>query len=313
MKILNQTFQRTSSWMKRNARPLEAARWEALFDKRSKERVVRYLAAYQNKDGGFGHGIEPDFWLPSSSPMATWAAAQIVMELEVTSDETLVKSIASYLVDSWDEESGMWPSVLPETNLHPHAPWWHWKEDVQRNWMFNPGVELAAYLIHWSKEKSEAARIGWKSIDKAVDRLMFADLMDKHEINNYQQLIKILNQHNISFHKRSAVPLSDIIEKTNVLIDRCMEKDSSKWSEGYRPLPLDFIDHPEHPLYPDYKNLIEENLQFYQEEMNPEGVWEISWNWDEHSTAFAIASQQWKGILAIDRYKNFRAFDCLEY
>lgn len=65
MKISKQTFRKTSDWVKRNARPLEVARWEYLFENGSKERVIYYLSAYQNDDGGFGNGIEPDFWLPS--------------------------------------------------------------------------------------------------------------------------------------------------------------------------------------------------------------------------------------------------------
>ena len=67
-------------WIKRNARPLETARWEYIFEGASSDRVMKYLSAFQNEDGGFGHGIEPDFWLPHSSPMAIWAAGQVKNE-----------------------------------------------------------------------------------------------------------------------------------------------------------------------------------------------------------------------------------------
>ncbi|WP_233711263.1 hypothetical protein [Lederbergia citrisecunda] len=56
---MKHTFQKAAAWIKRNARPLEVARWEYIFKNGSRDNVVRYLAAYQNEDGGFGHGIEP--------------------------------------------------------------------------------------------------------------------------------------------------------------------------------------------------------------------------------------------------------------
>jgi hypothetical protein len=61
MKLSKQTFEHSSRWIKRNARPLEVARWEYHFEGGSKENILSFLSAFQNEDGGFGNGIEPDF------------------------------------------------------------------------------------------------------------------------------------------------------------------------------------------------------------------------------------------------------------
>jgi len=45
--------------------------------------VFDVLSQYQNPDGGFGHGLEADFWNPFSSPVQTWAATEIVHEPDV--------------------------------------------------------------------------------------------------------------------------------------------------------------------------------------------------------------------------------------
>ena len=65
----------------RNARPLELARWKYLFEGGSREEVLTALASYQNGDGGFGHALAPECWNPDSSPIQTWAAAEILREI----------------------------------------------------------------------------------------------------------------------------------------------------------------------------------------------------------------------------------------
>ncbi|MGP4039206.1 hypothetical protein ACTWP4_04740 [Gracilibacillus sp. D59] len=306
MKLTKQSIGKSSAWIKRNVRPLEAARWRYLFEDEPRHDVLHYLSAFQNEDGGFGHGIEPDFWTPDSSPMATWAAGKILMEIGARSDEAIVQSMLAYLSKTCNESTGIWSSVLPENNQHPHAPWWHWKEGVQDNWMFNPSAELAGFFIHWSPDNSETAQLGWKLIDKAMDHLMSSDQMDSHEINNYQQLLKIIAMYNDDHLLR------DASDKINTLIEKCVDRDVSAWSTGYKPLPLDFIDSPEHPLYEDMSDLVEQNLNFYIEQLSEEGTWDIPWQWGSYPEEFAVARRNWKGIMLIDRYKIFKSFGLLD-
>ena len=68
----------------RNARPLDLARWQYHFENGSKEAVLTALAYYQNEDGGFAHALEPDAWNPNSSPIQTWAATEILHEIDFT-------------------------------------------------------------------------------------------------------------------------------------------------------------------------------------------------------------------------------------
>jgi hypothetical protein len=311
MKISKETFEKSSSWIKRNARPLEAARWEYFFEGTSRDKVIKYLSAFQNDDGGFGHGIEPDFWTPLSSPMATWAAGQILMEIEADRNEKVVKSMISYLAKTNQKETGMWFSVLPDNNQFPHALWWHWKEGVQESWMFNPSAELAAFLVHWSSEQSETSQIGWSAIKKAINRLMNANAMDRHEINNFQQLLKILNMYETMFNSKLQYSLTDVSNKIMSLAEFCVDRDVSGWSTGYKPLPLDFIDNSEHLLCEKFGDLIEHNLNFYVESLSDEGTWDISWDWGSYPEEFAVARRHWKGILAVNRYKILKSFELL--
>lgn len=312
MKISQETFRKSGNWVKRNARPLEAARWRFLLEDGSRDDVLHYLAAFQNEDGGFGHGLEPDFWSPHSSPMATWTAGQILMEIRADSNEQIVQKMLTYLVSTYQNETGMWFSSVPENNDYPHAPHWYWKEGVQDNWMFNPGAELAGFLIYWSSEESVAAQIGWASTEKAITRLMDCHEMDRHEINNYQKLIEILKEHESTFRDTVGYSLQDLSEKIIGLAERSVERDASVWGTGYYALPLDFNDNPADPLYENFRELIDQNLTYYMKQMSDEGTWDITWNWSNYPEEFQVARRYWQGILAVDRYKKFQAFGCFE-
>lgn len=311
MKTMNDDFKKSSIWMKRHARPLECARWEYEFEGGTRDNVIRFLRAFQNEDGGFGHGLEPDFWLPKSSPMATWSAGQMMMEIGLDREHDLVQSMLKFLQQSYDEETGLWLSVLPENNEYPHAPWWHWKEGVQENWMYNPSAELAGFLIHWSEKGSEAANLGWNVAKRAIDYLLTADEMDHHLVANYQVLFTILQQNKADVGKHS-LSLKAISKKITEQIEKCVDCDPANWTTGYKPLPLDFIKSPDDPLCSLFGNAVEQNLDFYVEQLSDEGTWEPSWEWGSYPEAFPVAKRYWQGILLINRYKVLKAFGLLE-
>lgn len=297
----NNIRKKTQAWIKRNARPLECARWEYIFEDGSREQVLQKLSAFQNSDGGFGHGIEPDFTLPLSSAIATWTACQILMEIQADGNDEIVKSTMNYLIHSYDEKLGLWKTVIPEHNDFPHAPHWHYEEGVQNNWMFNPSVELAAYLIHWSKEGSEGAQLGWNVIENARQRLLNCTEMDFHEVNNYQRAVQILKEHLPDFE--------EINEKINKLAEQSINTETESWGKSYKALPLNMILSQSDNLYEKYKELVNENLNYLKNSVQDDGVWDISWAWGQYQENFYVARQQWKGIVAINNYKILREFE----
>ncbi len=310
MTRLEKAFVKAGQWIKRNARPLEVARWEYAFEHGSRERVLRMLEAYQNEDGGFGHGLEPDFWLPSSSPMATWAAARILMEVETDPGHPIVQSMKGYLSRSQDD-TGMWAAVLPQNNEFPHAPWWHWEPGVEQQWMFNPSVELAAYLIHWSEPKSSEAQRGWKTVRLATARLMSCTEMDMHEINNFLSMKELLEFRTEEFTEKTGYSLRDIERKLAELVEAAVETDIAQWVHGYKALPLTFVQHPDSFLCDVLGNLVAKNLDFYIEQVDENGLWPVTWEWAAYPGEFAVAARYWQGIIALERYRVFKTFGLL--
>ena len=76
-------FQQIRRWVLRNGRPLEWARWQAMFEGGSQNQAAEVLRGYQNADGGFGWGLEPDCMNPQSSPYQTGSALALAISRSV--------------------------------------------------------------------------------------------------------------------------------------------------------------------------------------------------------------------------------------
>ena len=115
-------FRKASNFMKVIARPLERALFAHEFEDGPEQAVIDALAEFQNDDGGFGHGIEPDIWMPESSPLSTTVALQHLSALALPADHRLVSGAIAYLIDSYDAERAGWSKVSWEVKDAPHAP-----------------------------------------------------------------------------------------------------------------------------------------------------------------------------------------------
>lgn len=123
-----------------NGRDIDRARFAFHFDDMPVEGLMAALARYQNPDGGFGQGLEPDIGAPDSNPFATELALQYCLEAGVSRDEGLLARAVGYLEASQDEEGG-W-RFTQAVYQHPLAPWfqgWEWPN-------LNPACTIAGLL-----------------------------------------------------------------------------------------------------------------------------------------------------------------------
>ena len=154
MKLTNQDFDAIRRWMHRNARPLDLARWQYHFESGSAEAVLQSLSAYQNEDGGFGHGLEADCWNPASAPMQTWAAACILRELNAPKEHPIVAGILRYLAVAHILWMDCGRARFHRTTISPHAPWWTFTERSGEDWGYNPTASLAGFVLQYGVSES---------------------------------------------------------------------------------------------------------------------------------------------------------------
>jgi hypothetical protein len=170
-----------------NARVLERRRFAHLFDGGPAEPVVDAIRAFRNRDGGFGHAIEPDMRAPESQPVGVQTAMEILHEIGVH-DDPMIGPAADWLQSVTREDGGI-PFVL-ETDA-PHAPWWKSSDAssvtqtaanaaaLHSLGVSHPWLERADEFLFARLAQIDASRVG-EDIGLGYDVLFGVHFLDAH-------------------------------------------------------------------------------------------------------------------------------------
>lgn len=155
----NLVFERARTFMYRNARPLDIARFQYHFEDGSKEAVMQALSYYQNEDGGFGHALEADYWNPGSTPLHSRAAGSIISEM--------------------DYEDAGHPVIQRLLN-------WYTERESSSHADYNGAEQVADFLVRYGKEGSEAYQLGVRIANEAVGAFVSSEYPANKEIAEYE-------------------------------------------------------------------------------------------------------------------------------
>ena len=90
--------EKAKQFILQNARPIDLAVYNYFFEHASNKSVMDELSKYQNEDGGFGKGLEADYWNPNSSPIATNDAIITLYRVHALEENSeMVKDIVEML------------------------------------------------------------------------------------------------------------------------------------------------------------------------------------------------------------------------
>lgn len=134
------TIERARGFFAERGRAVDRARFGFHFDGRPLAELVDALAAYQNPDGGFGHGLEPDIAAPDSNPFAAELALTYCLQADVPREHPLLARTVAHLEQSQGDD-GCW-RFSEGVYAHPLAPWfqgWEWPN-------LNPACTIAGLL-----------------------------------------------------------------------------------------------------------------------------------------------------------------------
>lgn len=143
------------------ARLVDRHRYAMLFAAGSADPVVAALRAYQNPDGGFGHGLEPDLRCPDSQPAPTLYALEILHEAgrldgpEGRAARAWIASVA--------DAAGAVPQALPGFEAYPHSPWW--SAEPESMLTFGLAAALHAGAVTGEEWLARASDWCWRSIE----------------------------------------------------------------------------------------------------------------------------------------------------
>jgi len=290
-------FELAKDFIKTKARPLECALLQYEFENGKKEDVIVELEKFQNKDGGFGNGLEPDFRVQTSSALATSVALQIISHLKLDSDHDIVKKVMSYLVDSYNTDSVGWDKVPKEVEESPRAPWWNYQEP-RRDWG-NPNAEILGYFYEYRNLVPEF--LLQVLTDKAIHHFNNLAEYEFHEILCYGRLAERVDS--------SILP--SFGGKLKEALNICVEKDKDKWDE-YTLQPIQVVQSPTSMFFPYFEHVIDDNLQFIINSQTERGSWEPSWSWfGQYEDTWEIAKVEWEGVLTLGNLRVLKLYQLI--
>ncbi len=303
--LKSDALRKASNFMKLLARPLECALFQHEFEDGPEQAVVDALAEFQNNDGGFGHGIEPDIWMPESSPLSTTVALQHISALGLSHDHPLVTGAIAYLIISYDSERAGWSKVSWEVEDAPHAPWWNYSPKLDgpfdpAGWG-NPSAEILGYLHEYRSLVPEE----------------FLTSATALALENLADLPAEIEMHVLLCYLRMQARLPDDIgaRLSDQLITAgpaAVATDPSEWKSYHAP-PIWLAPNPDYLLAESLLTTVDKYLDHLIESQTGDGSWAPFWTWGEqYAHAWEVAKQQWAGHLTLTNLRALRAYGRLE-
>lgn len=284
------------NYISANARPLEFAVYKYFFENESNQAVIDELLKFQNADGGFGNALEPDFFNPNSSPVATNDAIITLSRVNALDrDSDIIRGIVSYLEshDSFDEEKKRWLFAIESNKDYPHAIWWEKKGDGISK--FNPSISLAAFMVCYGNRTSLYERI----IKEGLDFLEKGEEISGDDVNCYLLTYELLTANSIN----DIVDLNIFKDLLCDAIENCICKDISKYGVEYVPMPSTiFTGKYTEFITPEIKPLIAAEKDILGKLQTEDGGFDITWKWfTPYPDAYEQARAWWRPRITIDK------------
>lgn len=229
------------------------------------------LSGYQNADGGFGWGLEPDSMNPQSSPYQTGSALALAEALQLDTHDPLYRGAFAYLSQESTAYQDGWPFTIQSNDASPHAPWMGYDPKLNDAESFGLNLGLARQILtHDCDDKTLRAKAE-AVVVKALEQLFTQENFGEMGVDAFCGGCRSWTS-----CRRRAYTQDQIRERILTLIEKRVERDPAQWQE-YKPRPSYFVRSRNDAAYPRLKDLVEAELE-YLIDTCPEGdVWEIPW------------------------------------
>lgn len=278
---------KATAFLWESARLLERHRFTSMFLGGGPQAVLEALHPYQNADGGFGHGLEPDIRAPVSQPVPTWMALCILDEAGAFHDPMVMRA-CDYLLSITTSQGGV-PFTLPSVNPYPRAPWW--QSEDQPSASLNPTAAIVALLQRNHVEHplvAQAADYCWRQLEEMDQtspyemRAVFPFLDAAPDRQRAEQVFARVGP--------------KILEQKLVTLEPVLQQETHT--------PLNFAPHPQslaRRLFSD--KVIDIHLDALAAAQQEDGGWLFNWlDWNR------AAALEWRGIVTVEALVTLRAY-----
>lgn len=298
-------FEQVSRWMHRNARELDLKLWNCLFENGEAIEVADALLAYQNEDGGFGHGLDPDNWNENS---LSYAVSYAIETLDMVGfhdkNHPVIQGICKYL-----NETGMdnWNFTVPTNEGYPHASFYNHEETYNKVERIGVVLSLSTFVIRYMQDTLLYQEVQ-KSLESWIS-LIYQDKLGDMGPSGYIRLVEAMKEKEIKGFDYEKLQ-NRLIE----IVNQTMQKDEKQWEQyGYRP--SDFIKSKDSIFIEGNMEAIEKECEYLIRTLPKNDVWPVSWCWFDNANRYpreeTISLHKAKARKCIERMIFLREFGFL--
>lgn len=279
-------FSKAREFVRRDGRLVERRLFGTLFEGADPAGVVDALRGYQNADGGFGHGLEPDKRCPDSLAVDVEVAFQTLVTAG-TVDEELVRRACDWLATVATPDGAVSPAS-PAIESYPRAV--HWSD-----WAYepdlNPTAGLAGALYELGVDhpwRSAATDWCWSALDTGLP-------VDAHGLRGSLAFLA-----HVPDRARAEAFVSAIREG----LPKLRHYRAEATDPAYGVTPLDLAPTPDswwRQLFTD--DQLEAHLDRLERDQQEDGGWAISWE-----PPGVAATLEYRGVMTVHAVGVLRAY-----
>jgi hypothetical protein len=292
------------------ARPLERMVFEHDFERAPAWPILDGLAEFQNDDGGFGNGLEPDSLTSASSALATSVGLRVLAGIGAPASHPMVRAAVDYLRATLDPVERVW-RIVPEAAADaPHAPWWQQEGLAERfnGFRLNPKADIVAQL----HALGGAAPRPWldeltadvvASVGELLEAGQAAGQGRSLEMHDLIGAVRLLDAPGVD--AAVAAELRGLLAPAALSAVR-----AAGGGGGYGLTPLSVAPGPDSELAQALAGEVRAQLDELIHQQAEDGAWWPVWSWGEPEPGSAGARSRvaWAGVLTLEALKSLQAF-----
>ncbi len=256
------------------ARDIDVCAFNCLFTDFPKELLIDALSMYQNKDGGFGHGVEPDNLNPNSTVYETYMALLYCFQggFKNYKENEMLEQMLNKAFNFLYNRKPDW-SLFDESNLK-FAAASRFQNDSNSTY---PKMAIVALTIYLLDDKKVYYKKALEKLGQIEKELTLSDSLTFEEAFGYELLFNILNNKQISYAKNVYdyyIKLKEILLNENILSE----------SNAIYYVLLN-------------SKLKEEALDLIVKSRKNHGLWEVTHEWGNMYPEAESAKLKWLGLV----------------
>lgn len=291
-------------------RPLERLLFEHEFERAPAWPVLDGLAEFQNDDGGFGHGLEPDSLTPASGALATSVGLKVLADIGAPASHPLVRAAVDYLQRTIDPVGRVWRIVPVEAASAPHAPWWQQEglEGRFNGFRLNPKADIVAQLhaLHGAAPREWLDQLT-TDVVATVREFVSSSKSGGHpgglEMHDLIGAVRLLDAPGLDADV--AAELRGLLAPAAVTAVRAGGEGT-----GYGLKPLAVAPGPDSELAQPLAAEVLAQLDELIHQQADDGAWWPVWSWGDDSVGAPgyLSKVAWAGVMTLEALRSLQAF-----